>query len=174
MESASVSRTAVLGLLLAIGLATSSAETLRTSDPCEMIRMSDIEALFPGERIQITTHDTEAANPLGMRRCFWSAGEDMKFVQLSLTIDADSKAMNIEQQFMNNKLYVQDAKDVPDVGDAAYYGGSGMRIGAGLHSIVKDKGVMLNVMVGLGLGDADDQRHIEIERSLAKKVIEKL
>lgn len=152
----------------------SFAKSLKTYDPCEMLSMSDIEVLFPGSIIQITTHDKESANPLGTRRCFWEVPDDMKFVQLSISTDAESKAMKVSRQFEGNKAFIEGEKPITDVGDEAYYGGSGLKMGAGLHAIVKDKGVMLNVTVGLGRGNNDEQKHIEIETLLAKKVIEKL
>ena len=144
-------------------------------DPCQMLELKDIEEIFPGSDIKITTHDTVPANPLGMRRCFWDASEnDMKFVQLTISSDAESKVMAVDKQFENNRQYIQNAKSISGIGDGAYYGGSGLKAGAGLHVLVKNKGVLLGMQLGLGFGNADEQKHIEIEKSLAKKVIQRL
>lgn len=148
---------------------------LKAYDACELLKSKEIEVLFPGETITITTHDTEPANPLGMRRCFWEASQsDMKFVQLAISSDAQSKAMKVAEQFENNKHYIQNVKSISDIGDVAYYGGSGLKVGAGLHVLVKNKGVLLDIQVGLGRGNSDAQKHLEIETSIAKKVIERL
>jgi len=50
----------------------------------------------------------------------------------------------------------------------------GRKAGAGLHVLLKSKGVLLDIQVGLGFGNTDMQKHIEIEKSLAHKVIQRL
>ncbi|MDD5359942.1 MAG: hypothetical protein PHI79_03155 [Sulfurovaceae bacterium] len=152
-----------------------SDNSAKVYDPCEMLTSKDIQEIFPGANIKITTHDKEAANPLGMRRCYWEASEgDMKFVQLTVSSDAESKAMKVDKQFENNRQYIQNVKSVSEIGDGAYYGGSGLKLGAGLHVLVKNKGVLLGVQVGLGFGNSDEQKHLEIEKSLAEKVVQRL
>ncbi|MGW8169371.1 MAG: hypothetical protein ACWGHH_05150 [Sulfurovaceae bacterium] len=144
-------------------------------DPCEMLETKDIEEIFPGAKVKITTHDTVPANPLGMKRCFWDASEDdMKFVQLTISSDAETKVMAVDKQFENNRQFIENAKSISGIGDEAYYGGSGLKAGAGLHVLVKNKGVLLGVQVGLGFGNTDEQKHIDIEKSLAHKVIQRL
>lgn len=144
-------------------------------DPCQMLEIKDIEEIFPGANIKITTHDTVPANPLGMKRCFWDASaDDMKFVQLTISSDAETKVMAVDKQFENNRQFIVNAKSISGIGDEAYYGGSGLKAGAGLHVLLKNKGVLLGVQVGLGFGNTDVQKHIEIEKSLAHKVIQRL
>lgn len=144
-------------------------------DPCEMLTSKDIQEIFPGANIKITTHDMKPANPLGMRRCYWEASEgDMKFVQLTISTDSQSEAMKVDKQFENNRQYIQNVKSVSSIGDGAYYGGSGLKLGAGLHVLVKNKGALLGVQVGLGFGNSDEPKHLEIEKSIAQKVIQKL
>ncbi len=144
-------------------------------DPCQMLELKDIKEIFPGSDIKITTHDMEPANPLGMRRCFWDASQsDMKFVQLTISSNAESEVMAVDKQFENNRQYIENAKSISGIGDEAYYGGSGLKAGAGLHVLIKNKGVLLGVQLGLGFGNADELKHIEIEKSLAKKVIQRL
>jgi len=144
-------------------------------DPCQMLEIKDIEEIFPGANIKITTHDTVPANPLGMKRCFWDASaDDMKFVQLTISSDAETKVMAVDKQFENNRQFIVNAKSISGIGDEAYYGGSGLKAGAGLHVLLKNKGVLLGVQVGLGFGNTDMQKHIKIEKSLAHKVIQRL
>ncbi len=144
-------------------------------DPCQMLEAKDIEEIFPGANIKITTHDIVPVNPLGARRCFWDAsGDDMKFVQLTISSDAEAKVMAVDNQFENNRKFTANAKSISGIGDEAYYGGSGLKAGAGLHVLLKSKGVLLGIQVGLGFGNKDEQKHIEIEKSLAHKVIQRL
>lgn len=158
-----------------IGATNSQDISMKVYDPCEMLTSKDIQEIFPEASTKITTHDMKPANPLGMRRCFWEASEDdMKFVQLTISSDSESEAMKVDKQFENNRQYIQNVKSVSGVGDGAYYGGSGLKAGAGLHALVKNKGVLLGVQVGLGFGNKDEQKHLNIEKSIAEKVIQKL
>lgn len=144
-------------------------------DPCKMLETKDIEEIFPGANVKITTHDTVPANPLGMRSCFWEASaDDMKFVQLTISSDAEATVMPVNKQFENSRQFIENAISISGIGDGAYYGGSGLKAGAGLHVLVNYKGVLLSVQVGLGFGNTDEQKHIEIEKSLAHKVIQRL
>ncbi len=158
-----------------IGATNSQDISTKVYDPCEMLTSKDIQEIFPGANVKITTHDMKPANPLGMRRCYWEASEDdMKFVQLTISTDSESEAMKVNEQFENNRKYIQNVKSVSEVGDGAYYGGSGLKLGAGLHVLVKNKGALLGVQVGLGFGNRDEQKHLNIEKSIAEKVIQKL
>ncbi|MDD2399093.1 MAG: hypothetical protein PHR75_00585 [Sulfurovum sp.] len=174
MENRSIYKFIMLLMGLSF-LAYAQNASAKIYNPCQLLTTEDIQSVFPGANITITLQDDKAANPLGTRRCFWDANEtNMQFVQLSITSDAEAKTMPTAQQFENNKEYIQNVQSVPDIGDAAYYGGSGLKAGAGLHVLVKNKGVLIHVVVGLGFGNKDEQKHLEIETSIAKKVIEKL
>ncbi len=147
----------------------------KSYDPCELIKTSDIQAFFPDKQANITKHDTKPVNPLGQKICYWSLSDtDMFFVQLSISSDDDAKAMKVNKQFENNKQFIDGVKTIEGLGDSAYYGGSGLKLGAGLHVLLKDKGIMFNIMIGLGRGNNDQQKHIDIEKKLAQKIIEGL
>lgn len=144
---------------------------LNAADPCELLSMDDIKAIFPNATVTITTHDKEPTKPLGIKRCFWDASEnDMKFVQLSIIEDKETH-MKVADQFANNKQFVENPQMVEGIGDASYYGGSGLKIGAGLHVLLQEEGVLLTIMVGLGQGNKDELKHIEIEKDLASKIL---
>ncbi len=165
-------------MILLVGfsfLAYAQNASAKIYNPCQLLTTKEIQSVFPAANITITLQDDKAANPLGTRRCFWDANEtNMQFVQLSITSDAEAKTMQTAQQFENNKQYIENVQSVPNLGDEAYYGGSGLKAGAGLHVLVKNKGVLIHIVVGLGFGNKDEQKHLEIETSIAKKVIEKL
>jgi hypothetical protein len=152
----------------------SQEASLKVYDPCEMLTIKDIEQVFPGANIKITTHDEKPANPLGMRRCYWSASEtDMKFIQLAISSNLESK-IPVDEQFKNNRQYIENVKSISGIGDDAYYGGSGLKLGAGLHTLVKNKGALIEIQAGLGFGNSDDAKHIDIESTLTNKVIGRL
>lgn len=145
---------------------------LNAADPCELLSIDDIKAIFPNsDNITITTHDKEPTKPLGIKRCFWDASEsDMKFVQLSI-IENKETHINITDQFANNKQFVENPRTIDGIGDASYYSGSGLKIGAGLHVLSEKEGVLFTVTVGLGRGNKDELKHIEIEKALASKIL---
>ena len=147
---------------------------LNAADPCELLSIDDIKAIFPDGDITITTHDKEPTKPLGIKRCFWDASEsDMKFVQLSIIEDEETH-IKVADQFANNKQFVENPQMIDGIGDASYYGGSGLKIGAVLHVLLEKEGVLLTVMVGLGRGNKDELKHIEIEKELASKILTKI
>lgn len=83
---------------------------LNAADPCELLSIDDIKAIFPDGDITITTHDKEPTKPLGIKRCFWDASEsDMKFVQLSIIEDEETH-IKVADQFTNNKQFVENLK----------------------------------------------------------------
>lgn len=164
----------LLMLIIFSSLLYSQEGSSKIYDPCELLTTEDIQTIFPKSIIKRTTHDLKPANPLGIRRCFWEAdGEDMKFVQLIIASDEEAR-MKVADQFANNKEFIEHVEPVEGIGDESYYGGSGLKAGAGLHVLLRSKGVLLGVMVGLGFGNSDKQKHIEIEKSLAIKAIEKI
>ncbi|MDQ7814755.1 MAG: hypothetical protein RDU25_03060 [Patescibacteria group bacterium] len=153
----------------------------KSYDPCELITAADVAPFYPGEEVKQDKHDIKA-NAVGQKICFYSIGDDMKFVQLSLVSSADmsagmkSSGQNAETLFNQEKeLLEADAiTNVTGLGDAAYYGGSGLGIGKGTHVLVNAKGVKFSIDIGLGFGNTDKAKHMEIENALAKKVLERL
>lgn len=154
---------------------------LKSYDPCKLLTANDVKALFPGGKVEQTQHDTKA-NPVGIKICFYSASAtDQKFAELAVTSAADAPpnlvdkgslkpAYDNERQFLN----AADLEDVPGLGDAAYYGGSGLKPGAGLHVLEDEHGVELNVIVGLGFGNDDKAAHLKMEKAIAQKVLSRL
>jgi hypothetical protein len=151
-------------------------------DPCALLTLDDVKAFYPDEPITIKDDQAKQANAVGQRICFFDIGDDMKFVQLSIITTAEmSSGMRASGQdaatlYAQEKelLEAKDLRDVQGLGDAAYYGGSGLGLGRGLSVLKNSKGIKFNVNIGLGFGNADEQRHLDIEKALAKKVLERL
>lgn len=182
---------AVLGCLLLAGC--QAAQTpLQTStdvastgggkvyDPCELITEQDVKDVFPGSTPKITKHDTKP-NAVGQKICYYSASdEDVQFVQISvvstpaISAKARENGQTAEKLYMGEKKLLTDITAIPGLGDDAYFGGNGLKLGAGMHVLAKDKDTEFAIDVGLGFGNADAQKHIDIEKTLAQKVLGRL
>lgn len=156
-----------------------NAITGKSYNPCELVFQEDFVSYYPNEEIKITQNDAEA-NAVGQKICFYDVGDDMKFVQLSIISDADISSQvraggqSAESIYRQGKDLLEETQAVQGLGDEAYYGGSGLGLGKGLTVLVKNKDVHFNVVVGLGFGNDDQAKHLEIESAIAKKVLERL
>lgn len=175
---------ALVTLLLITLTACSSSGTTSTAksyDPCKLLTVDDVKALFPDGNIKATRHDTEA-NAVGMKICFYSASDtDPKFAQISVMSRADAPAAMVDKgslrPFYDNERKFLDAdaiQDVPGLGDAAYYGGSGLKAGAGLHVLDDKHGVKIDASVGLGFGNDDAAQHLKMEKAIVEKALSRL
>lgn len=150
-------------------------------DPCELLTASDVGEFFPEATVTLDRHDTEG-NPIGMKICFYSASEeDMKFAQLAVITAAEAPSGIVEGNSLRPLydseralLNPSDIQEVSGLGNAAYYGGSGLKVGAGLHVIEDTHGVKIDISVGLGKGNSDQAEHIRIEKALAEKALSRL
>ncbi|MFA5048832.1 MAG: hypothetical protein WC516_07450 [Patescibacteria group bacterium] len=161
-------------------LATTTAIAGKSYDPCDLLTKDDVAMIFPGGDIKLTRHDI-TANVVGQKICFYSASEtDQKFAQLSIVSSADmaetvkSGGENAERLFSETRDTFSSTTPLSGLGDDAYYGGSGLNIIAGLYVLDQAKGVSINVTVGLGLGNTDQKKHMDIEEALAKKILSRL
>lgn len=130
--------------------------------------------------IKITQQGDKATEGVGMRICFYELSpNDMKFVQTSLFRPSDLTPELIKagrtagKIFSINKNFVEDRLPVKGLGQETWYGGSGLKAGAGLHVLV-DENTALDVNVGLGIGNADQAAHIEKEKAIARMIIDRL
>lgn len=158
-----------------------TASASKSYDPCDLLTASDMEELFPGGTITLDRHDTEG-NPIGMKICFYSASEDdMKFAQLAVMTAAEAPSGIVEGNSLKPlydseraMLNASDIQEVTGLGDAAYYGGSGLKAGAGLHVLENTHGVKIDLTVGLGIGNTDQDEHVRIEKIMAEKALSRL
>lgn len=141
-------------------------------DPCQLLRADDVAEIFPGANITNTQHDTKA-NAIGQKICFYSADEDdMKFAQLSFIDQRDMpEGLDVVTLFDQAQTLTEQAQVVDGVGDKAFYGGSGLKAGSGLHVLKQDISIYYVVTVGLGFGNSDQTVHLAAEKSLAETVL---
>lgn len=117
-----------------------------------------------------------AANPLGQSICFYEGQAEgaMRFVQISLVATQgmnDSlreSGYSAAKLFADSKKLLGKPKAISGLGEQAFWGGNGLKAGAGLHVLGKD--VYLNITVASG----DKKRNLEEAKSLAEKVLERL
>jgi len=158
-----------------------NATMAKSYDPCKLLTIDDVKALFPGGKIKANRHDTEA-NPVGMKICFYSASDtDQKFAQIVVTSVADAPDAVVDKGSLrpvyDNERKFLDADQIQEVsglGDAAYYGGSGLKAGAGLHVLDDKHGVKIDANVGLGFGNDDEAEHLKMEKAIVEKALTRL
>lgn len=123
-----------------------------TPDPCSLLRPAEAQALLGQEVGQAQSRRTH--NPLGQAICLYpaKAPEAFGFVQLSLvrtqgmSAEMRGQGFNAGRLFQEAKALLDDPQEVPGLGQAAYYGGAGLKAGAGLHVLQGD--YYLNISVG--------------------------
>jgi len=145
-------------------------------DPCALVTQAEAEAAL-GVKVLIDRHDTETTSPIGNKICYYNIAteDDMKFVQIAINEQASmTNGLTAESLYKSTKDLLGTTTAVAGVGDDAYYGGSGLKAGAGLTALIASKGVTINLMVGLGKGNTDEAAHIALEKTLALKAISRL
>ena len=111
-------------------------------------------------------------NPMGQTICFFDSEGDsaVRYVQVSIT-DPPAK---MRAHLSAGKLYKQiianldQGQPVKGIGDEATWGGSGMKMGAGLHVLLGDYYFIVDVATG------DPQRNLEAAKKLAGMIVERL
>jgi hypothetical protein len=117
-----------------------------------------------------------AANPLGQSICFYDgqAEDAIRFVQISLVATKNMNAnlrdsgYSAAKLFQDSKKLLGKPKEISGLGEEAFWGGSGLKAGAGLHVLGKDAYLSITVASG------DDKRNLEAAKTLAEKALERL
>jgi hypothetical protein len=124
--------------------------------------------------LQFAPPQRRPANPLGQSICFFDPAPEagMRFVQLQL-VTSDSprlrdKGFTAESLYDNNTGFLSDPRPVEGLGEKAVWGGSGMKMGAGLHVYARDAYFVVLSQAG---GDAAS---LSQSRALAERVLAKL
>lgn len=111
---------------------------------------------------------TTGPNAIGQTTCFYEPTDDsvMRFVQVSLTFPPEKMRQHMDavKLYANSRGMVDGAEDISGVGDKAFWGGTGMKMGAGL-TVLKGQ-YMFNVMIAVG----DEVKSKDESIKLAKKI----
>ena len=125
---------AVVGLELSVA----SSEAGALVDPAMLVTKADVEAVL-GAAVKDPKVTT---NPMGQKTVFYSPaaeGTKVRYVQISLNQTAampermTKNGMSAPRLFADTAKMLSDLKEVPGLGDKAFWGGSGLKPGAGLH-----------------------------------------
>ena len=98
----------------------------------------------------------------------------MRFVQISLVATQNmndslrESGYSAAKLFEDSKKLLGKPKAISGLGEQAFWGGSGLKAGAGLHVLGED--AYLNITVASG----DKKRNLEEAKSLAEKALERL
>lgn len=157
---------AMSGILL-ISVAVWSGETAG-DHACDYLSKADVESVMGAVVGEVVR---QAANPMGQSICFFDipAGTKMRFAQVQMVRSAwASHGWTADSLFDNNMSYLSDKQEISGVGDKAYWGGSGMKLGAGLHVLQGD--AYFNVSAASG----DEQVDLQKTKELAALILAKI
>lgn len=154
---------------LGIGLVTMANSGY--ADPphaCDYLSAEDVAGVVeavtgPAER--------QEPNPLGQSICFFDLPSENKvrFVQLQLAMSSSSRLKDMgwtaATMFENNTGYLDEGTDIADLGERATWGGSGLKLGAGLHVLYRDAYFVVTVARG------DEALNLNNAKTLAEIVI---
>jgi hypothetical protein len=143
-------------------------------DPCALVTTAEAEAAL-GQSVQ-PPETRKTHNPLGQAICFYAAtGEDkVRFVQLSLvrtqgmTAQMRQQGYDAARLFQDTKALLENPQEVTGLGQAAYFGGSGLKAGAGLHVLKQDAYLTITV------ASSDGEHNLAQAKILAAKALERL
>ena len=111
-------------------------------------------------------------NPIGQTFCFFSGKTDkaVRYVQLTLTLPPPKMRKNMPSAriFASGRDMNANARPVEGLGQKAYWGGSGMKLGAGLHVLQGQYYFVVDVAAGDALKD------FVAAKRVAKLVLERL
>lgn len=170
----------LLSVLLLAGVAACGDDGEKVSseggvlNPCMLISQEEAAKALGGP---VKTGQLKgAANPLGQSICFYDgqAEASIRFVQISLVATKNMNENLRESGYTAAKLYADTKKllgkpkEVSGLGEEAFWGGSGLKAGAGLHVLGKDAYLSITVASG------DNKRNLEAAKTLAEKALERL
>jgi hypothetical protein len=154
---------AMTGVLLASVVACSGEKA--GDHACDYLSKDEVEAVMG---VAVGEVDRQAANPLGQSICFFDipAGMKLRFAQVQMVRSAwASHDWDARSLFENNMSYLSDKQEISGVGEKAYWGGSGMKLGAGLHVLHGD------VYFTVDAASGDEQADLQKAKKLATLIL---
>jgi len=115
----------------------------------------------------------QPANPMGQSVCFFDIPSDtaVRFAQLQMFRTGWGKKggpWDASSLFKNNMSYLDSLQEISGIGEKAYWGGSGLKLGAGLHVLLKDTYFTVQAATG------DPDGNLEKAKALARLIIKKI
>jgi len=141
------------------------------SHACDYLTKEEVKSVMG---VDIGEINSQPANPMGQSVCFFDIPSDkaVRFAQLQMVRTEWSKRsgknFDAPTLFKNNMSFLDSLVEIPGIGDKAYWGGSGLKLGAGLHVLYKDT----YFTVQAATGDLD--LNLEKAKVLAELIIKKI
>lgn len=145
------------------------------ADPCALVSQAEAAQALAQEVQPGQPRDT--ANPLGQRICFYSGtGSEppLRFVQVSLVTSRGMQPGLREQGYSAGRLYadskalLENPEEIAGLGQAAFFGGGGLKAGAGLHVLKGESYLVIQVASG------EAKRNLDLAKGLAAKALARL
>ncbi len=165
----------ILGaMLLILGASGPAAAAGEAPVPCALLTTAEAARAMgrPPSAVVTQTHTTA----IGQRRCFWDVPDDnqMRYVLVQIMCDSSGApgskrdANRSARLYRDSKKRLEHPQDIPGLGQAAYWGGGGLRLGAGLHVLAHQ------CYFTVGVGTGDPRTSLARAKELAAKVISRL
>lgn len=140
----------------------------RSTDPCNLVGRQDVEA-----ELGVSVADPQsgyAENPLGERFCRFpstsNSGEDLVLLSIVFNDAIDPALLNdgynVTRMYEGRKVSPEMIQLIEDVGDDAFWGGTGTNLWNGLHILVHDIYVQVDVNSGDQAVDYQAARNLAI------------
>ena len=110
--------------------------------------------------------DRLAANPMGESVCFFDipAGMKLRYAQLQMVRSAWAARAGSDwtarSLFENSMSFLSDLQEIGGIGEKAYWAGSGMKMGAGLHVLQEDTSFTVQAATGDELNDLEKAKEL--------------
>lgn len=162
----------VLTAVVIFGFSMPAGSVLGAGDhACDYLSKEEAAGVLAAEMGEV---QEQPANPMGQSICFFDipAETAVRFAQLQMVRTAwaerGGKAWSAPSLFENNMSSLDSLQGVSGLGDKAYWGGSGLKLGAGLHVLYRDAYFTVQVATG----DEDD--NLQKAKELAAVVLRKI
>lgn len=170
--AAEICRKRILSLLLTAVLIMSATPAFCGGEhACDFLTKDEVKTVMG---VDIGEVKIQPANPMGQSVCFFDIPSDkaVRFAQLQMFrtgwAKRSGKSWDAPSLFKNNMSFLDSLVEITGIGDKAYWGGSGLKLGAGLHVLYKDT----YFTVQAATGDLDV--NLEKAKTLASLIIKKI
>lgn len=138
---------------------------------CDYLDKDEVAAVLG---LTVGDGEPQPANPMGQNSCFFPVEPDLplRFAQLQMVrsgwaVSAGSR-WTAPALFANNVGFLDAPEQRPGLGEKAYWAGSGIKLGAGLHVVFRD--IYFTVSVAAG----SDEENLRKAEELARIVLVRL
>ena len=161
-----------LPLIITAILALSTTPVLSGEEhACEYLGKDEVKMVMGVDIGEITP---QPANPMGQSVCFFDIPSDnaVRFAQVQMFrtgwAKRAGKKWDAPSMFKNNMSFLDSLQEITGIGEEAYWGGSGLKLGAGLHVLYKDTYFTVQAATG------DPDANLEKAKTLAGLIIKNI